>query len=253
MSRIFPFTCGLLALAAALGACCAPHGNHPGGAEAQEEGPGEEGGEEDAPILAPGAAPLSGEKSLLAEARRELGARRDTLYQHHIEVDEAKGSFRYDCSGFIDYALSRVAPDGLGQLRQKRPRAKDYVSFFESIAPGPPVGRWRRVRQASELQAGDLVVWLKPAELVSQNTGHMVLVAAPPQPGPRPGEVLLRVIDSSGGHGPEDARATGKTTGLGEGTVVLLLDESGVPRGYRWSTRAISKAYATTIAMGRLE
>jgi hypothetical protein len=245
----------LLALAAALCACCAPHGGPPpsAGGAPQEEGAGAEGGDEDAPVLSSGTIPPGKDRTLLGEARRELGAMRDTLYQHRIEVDEARGSFRYDCSGFVDYALSRIAPEGLGQIGQKRPKARDYVAFFESIAPGQQAGRWRRVGRASELQAGDLIAWRKAADQVSENTGHVVLVTEPPRAGARPGEMVVSIIDASGGHGPEDARAQNRTSGLGQGTIVLVLDEAGAPRGFRWSTRAISKAHLTSVAMGRLE
>src|ERR1700686_2353337 len=48
--------------------------------------------------------------SLLGEVRRELAAMRTTHYQHKTEVDEASGTFFYDCSGLLDYVLGRVLP-----------------------------------------------------------------------------------------------------------------------------------------------
>jgi hypothetical protein len=48
--------------------------------------------------------------SLIGEIDRELGAMRVTRYQHSTRVDEASGSFMYDCSGLVDYALGRALP-----------------------------------------------------------------------------------------------------------------------------------------------
>src|SRR4051812_27845757 len=58
----------------------------------------------------PDAAPLA------TEARRELAAMQSSHYQHRTAVDEETGSFDYDCSGFVDYALGRVLPAALAAL-----------------------------------------------------------------------------------------------------------------------------------------
>src|SRR4051812_8581746 len=67
----------------------------------------------------PDAAPLA------IEARRELAAMQTSHYQHPTDIDEETGSFDFDCSGFVDYALRRVLPEALAALpvTKKRPLA----------------------------------------------------------------------------------------------------------------------------------
>ena len=53
---------------------------------------------------------------------------RTTHYQHKTEVDEASGTFFYDCSGLLDYALGRVLPTAASALptsTSARPLAGD--------------------------------------------------------------------------------------------------------------------------------
>ena len=71
--------------------------------------------------------------TLLAEARRELAAARESHYAHHTSVDEARGSFDYDCSGFVGYALARATPQAFAAVTaatRARPLAKDFYAFF---------------------------------------------------------------------------------------------------------------------------
>jgi hypothetical protein len=60
--------------------------------------------------------------SLLGEVRRELSAAHTTRYQHTTAVDEQRGQFDYDCSGFLDYALRRVAPAAYSALPVSKTR-----------------------------------------------------------------------------------------------------------------------------------
>ncbi|HEY4416604.1 MAG TPA: hypothetical protein VGO57_13020, partial [Verrucomicrobiae bacterium] len=47
---------------------------------------------------------------LFHEATNEFQTMKTTLYQYQIQVDRVAGSYRYDCVGFVSYALRRATP-----------------------------------------------------------------------------------------------------------------------------------------------
>ena len=200
--------------------------------------------------------PGRGAATLLAEAQRELAAMKQSTYTHTTSVDEPSGTFDYDCSGFVDYALGRVLPDALATLvaaTVKRPVASSFESFFASIAAGDANGRWRRVARVPDLAPGDVIAWLKPAALQSTNTGH-VLVVRDAVSMRAAGEWVIPIIDATESpHGSSDSRNAAGATGLGTGTIVLLTDAGGAPTGYRWSTWSGSVPYPTAVALGHLD
>lgn len=202
-------------------------------------------------VPAVGPPPASPREALLAEAHRELAALTESHYAHRTHVVEASGVFDYDCSGFVGYALARVAPSALQSIvaaTRARPLAEHFEAFF--TAPRAP---WRRVERAADLAPGDVIAWLEPPAKHSRNTGHVMIVARAPRPGQRAGELVVDVIDSShSGHGPADARTRDHRSGLGEGSLILLTDPDGRPTGYRWSLSQRSKAYRTQVALGHL-
>ena len=75
------------------------------------------------------------EPNLLSEGKRELAAVKESFYQHKTDVNESVGRFYFDCSGFLSYALKRVAPEAYSEIpisrsREKRPLAHDFYKFF---------------------------------------------------------------------------------------------------------------------------
>jgi hypothetical protein len=61
----------------------------------------------------------------------------ETHYTHEICIDDAAGIYDCDCSGFVEYLLSRTAPNQLAPLRDlstgnhdERPLAHDFYTFF---------------------------------------------------------------------------------------------------------------------------
>jgi hypothetical protein len=199
-------------------------------------------------------------KVLLDEAIRQLRAMKSSRYRHKSKIDEATGQFDYDCSGFVAYALARVLPDALAPVPigiKGRPRAEDFTTYFSALTENDP---WIRVRTASELRPGDVIAWLRPAEVSNTNTGHMVIVyevkgALAPAPavtaigGAR--EILLRVVDSTESPHADDVRGPDTATGLGTGTLGLVVDASDAPLGYRWKGGESAKAFATLVAIAR--
>lgn len=138
-------------------------------------------------LSAPAAAPGGARLALLAEVRRELATMTDTGYQHKTDLDDGEGGFYFDCSGFVDYALAHSLPADLKALpitTSTGPLAKDFENHFRAAAAGTAdgtagsaaAGPWRAVPTVAELRPGDVIAWLKPADVRSRNTGH-VLVA----------------------------------------------------------------------------
>ena len=194
-----------------------------------------------------------GSDSLFDEATRIQSTAVQSTYSHATFVNEATRTFDFDCSGFLNYALAHVVPDAFADLQSAtlhRPTASSYVQM---ISVDAPKGRWARITDARDLRGGDIVAWLEPAVIASTNTGHVMVVQKAPFAAATPLEIAVTVIDSAeSGHGPFDARTIRDTSGVGEGIMVLAIDQSGAATGYRWSTDADSVLYPTTIALGRL-
>jgi hypothetical protein len=199
-------------------------------------------------------ATVSGGNALHDEAARELAAVKSTTYSHRVRVDEAAGVFEYDCSGFVDYAIGNTTPDAFRQLGRRRPAARTYVDLLTAIPRGQSRGRWLHVDQPSALREGDVVAWLavssKPDAWGIVNTGHVMIVDGPPRER-SPGEWVVPIVDSSFGHGGTDPRAKRSATGLGRGTMVVVV-ENGSLVGYHWSESARSPLIRTTVVMGRI-
>lgn len=196
---------------------------------------------------------------LLDEAVRQLRAMKTTRYRHKTRIDEAEGRFEYDCSGFVAYALARALPHALAPVPigvKGRPRAEDFTAYFVALTEND---LWQRV-PPSGIAPGDVIAWLRPAAITNTNTGHMAIVldvkgALPSSPpvaaigGSK--ELILRVIDSTESPHADDVRGPDTATGLGTGTIGVVVDASGAPLGYRWRGGESPRAYATTLAIAR--
>lgn len=218
-------------------------------------------GGESAPPAAPPADPAAtpAVKLLVQEAARQVTAMKVSVYDHTTQVEESTGTYKYDCSGFVGYALSRVLPVQLAALKAfsggSRPSAMHYEQFFASITPGVVKGGWSRVARAIDARPGDVVAWITPVDLVSSNTGHVMIVTGPATVNPaRADEILIPVTDSTSTfHGPSDTRAPKAGTGLGRGSIGIIVDSKGTPVRYRWTGGYSTKEYSTAISFGRPE
>jgi hypothetical protein len=239
----------------------APAGGSAGGGE-DDPGHPEQGSEGDeAAFPSAGHAPMRevGASGVVGEVLRELSAARETTYTHHTTIDESRCQFDYDCSGFVDYALEVSAPDAFGEVRQAtvaRPLAKHFVAFLASL---PPIGttsstHWASVARVTDLQPGDVIAWLRPVDVSTRNTGHVMFVHGPVAPyESNANAFVVPIADATHSpHGQSDARRASHASGLGTGTIVLLTDASGRPTGYKWSRWKRSVEHATTVALGRI-
>lgn len=177
--------------------------------------------------------PRNGSGLLLAEAERELARMNSSAYSHKTIVDEENGIYQYDCSGFVGYALKRADPCAFGALHDDRPDTGDFYSHITGSGPVPGNAGWMQILSPRELRPGDLIVW--PRDRSDEgSSGHIMIIAGFPEENPdRNGELLVRVIDSTTSRHAKDTRSTGEQ-GLGEGTVGIMTDPSGLPVGYFW-------------------
>jgi hypothetical protein len=193
---------------------------------------------------------------LLNEGERELSLMRTSTYQHQTDVDEASGRFNYDCSGFLDYALQKVSPLAYAQLpiskpKSRRPLAQDFYNLFSSRTTRSS-SHWQHIRKLNNVRAGDIIAWLRPIDSDSNNTGHVMLIKAEPRLNPqRNDEMLISVIDSTSSPHAQDSRRKGQT-GLGSGTIGILVNKKSEPIAYRWKGGRSERAEQTSITFGRL-
>lgn len=199
---------------------------------------------------------------LFQEATKQFKAMTSTLYQHKTQVDPKSGSHRYDCVGFVSYALKQAAPQArasafqfLGIKPSRIPTPAKYVTFFNSLGTTPQPG-WQAVAKVSDLRPGDVVAWERITET---SNGHAVVIASVPVKA-ADGTWVVKVYDSTSSPHSEDSRPTdpraevlatsGKRSGLGHGMMAIVADSTtGALTGYRWTPK--SKTITVPIAAGR--
>ncbi|MGB8645862.1 MAG: hypothetical protein WCF84_11540 [Anaerolineae bacterium] len=196
----------------------------------------------------------------------------NTSYQHKdilvtwAGVNGATDYVSYaDCSGWMNALLTQtfgLTPVDFAQwLGARRPLAKDYFAAIGNRRGLTPVTR------IADLQAGDLIVIRYLNSAPGDNTGHVLLAAAAPQPHPATKPLVndtrqwdVAVIDSSeSGHGKADTRRLADGSyhdGVGQGVMRLYTDNGGTLVGYTWSDFTDSTYYdAATrpLAVGRID
>lgn len=239
-------------------------GQDPGwpGALAEANIPAPKGTESDGDVGTSQSALTNGSRGLqlLSEHKRELASLHvsTSYYSHTTYMNESTGTRRTDCSGWLDYDLTRVlksAYDLVPHPNTTKPLADDWYHYLSgrptSASTDLSSARWRKIPHVQDLHPGDLVVWLIPPGNSSDNTGHVMMVASAPTQG-RPGEWLVPVLDSTTSPHANDSRGTSHT-GLGSGTIGLQVDSSGNPVAYYWRGGLSYNAISTQIVLGRLE
>jgi hypothetical protein len=194
---------------------------------------------------------------ILERLAQVAGNLRESKYSHATVVDEPRGRYEFDCSGFVTWLLRRTAPGAYAGVvaRSPRPLARDYYWAFARAPLGERTPRGvRRISSVDAAQAGDLVAWLKPAGLQSLNTGHVAFLLERPRPVAEvPGGFLVRVADASSYQHDADDRFESGRTGFGSGTILLVADpETGAPHAYGWFGLHSAYVFQTPIAIGRV-
>jgi hypothetical protein len=188
---------------------------------------------------------------------KKLGAVSSSLveseYTHGFSVDERRGVYKFDCSGMAQWVLRKSAPVAAITMAHglpSRPLARDFQRRIARAPVERERGGWRRVARVSELAPGDVVAWIKPQEIDSPNTGHVVFVLLPPVLAPGyENAYLVRVADSTRLLHDDDTRVG--RNGFGFGTILLVADpDTGAPIAYGWAALKW-RAFETAIALGR--
>lgn len=199
--------------------------------------------------------------TLLNEIKREYDFlnKPASYYSHTTYMNESTGTRRTDCSGYLGYALNRVMPDAYAKVPHPntyKPLADDWYNYLSTrytTASTQSTPRWRRITQVTSLKPGDVIAWLKPASVSSNNTGHVLIVTGYPRAGRSDkNEVLVPISDATESPHANDSRGT-QYTGVGTGTLGLKVDSNGAPIAYYWRGGESYTAYSTKIALGRVE
>jgi hypothetical protein len=203
------------------------------------------------PAPQPAPSPRPVQLGVLDQAMHVLRNARSTAYTHKTTIDEAEGRYELDCSGFVGYVLAKSQPSALAELRgatKRRPLAKHFVEFFQNLPAGSV---WHEIQRVQDLAPGDVIAWLKPDDVTTKNTGHVMIVRAAPVRDVDYTDVwAVPIIDSTAvPHGKGDSRKDTGVTGLGTGEVLLVVDEHDVPIAYRWSRGTKATLHETTIAL----
>ena len=194
------------------------------------------------------------DSQVAAKARQVLESVRHTHYQHHAHIDPATGTYDCDCSEFVGYILGQVAPANYALIpkeeRQPVPRAFKYYEYFSSL-PGNSPG-WSRIHKLASVRPGDIIAWRVPDIEKDEDTGHVMIVAAKPEP--RSADLFtVRVYDSSVLPHVEDTRGDNKSdyrSGVGEGGIVFRVDSDGRPIAFQF--RPPDHFHEDPIAIGRI-
>ncbi len=179
----------------------------------------------------------------------------ESEYSHATAVNERRGSYKFDCSGMVQWVLRKAAPTAARTTNvgpAERPLARDFQRRIARAPTDRARGGWRRVARVSEIRPGDVLAWIKPQEIDSPNTGHAAFVVLPPvRVAGYENAYLVRIADSTRLMHDEDTRVG--RTGFGFGTILLVADpETGAPVAYGW-VGLRWRAFSTAISIGRPE
>lgn len=199
--------------------------------------------------------PLEWEHSPLMRGLFRIQSKlKTTAYVHGIDVDVRRGYFAFDCSGMVDWVLRGSTPVAAQSVRRgltNRPLARDFVNRIASLAPNEISGGWKRITKVVEAQPGDVIAWVKPKFIKSENTGHVaIIVQRAIVRNPNDTAYLLRIADSSRLIHEDDSRQG--RGGFGFGTILVETNaNTGAPSGFHFSGSRANHAFGTQVVIGR--
>ncbi len=203
------------------------------------------------------AAPTVAGRRLLARldaVAARLAAAGSTAYQAATVVDERRGSYRWDCSGMMNWLLQRSArPRAVASARAARSRATTCGSSPPRRWPrrvGAPAGS--SCAASTSCSRATCSRSCAPISL-SKVSGHVgVVVSAPVAVPGWPGVYAVRIVDSTRARHDDDSRAGDGIGGFGYGTITFGTDDAGAPIGYGWAGTAMPWIVKTRIVLGRV-
>jgi hypothetical protein len=177
----------------------------------------------------------------------------ESEYSHTPFVNEKRGIYRFDCSSMVQWVLRRSAPASASAIAWKldgRPLARDFQRRIARAPTEKSKNGWRRIARVRDAEPGDVIAWLKPAEIDSPNTGHVAFVVLPPVLAPGyDNAYLVRIADSTSLLHDDDTRVG--RSGFGLGTILVVTDPAtDAPIAYGW-VGLRWRAFETSVAIGR--
>lgn len=202
------------------------------------------------PRMEPATRPARKVLELQASVRESLT---HTAYRHKTVIRRSEGVYVWDCSAMMGWFLRKTAPVARKAMNKGRPVARDY---YRQIARSPtrrPKQGWQRLRHIEDVRPGDVFAWIRPPGFPSRNTGHTGFALAPAEPVPEiPGAYTLRILDATSLPHDRDTRDPQGEGGIGEGTILFLVDGDGRGIAYGWYGRRSRGVIATDIVFGRI-
>lgn len=149
------------------------------------------------------------------------------------KFDQSHGIYITDCSGYVNRLLNQVNPAAYFSLVRgtgsSRPNSEDFYNFFNNLA-FRSTQHWRKVDDASSLEAGDILVFRH-----GWHGGHVMVVMNKPI---RHNDVLeVRVADSASSGHSRDTRPA-HVSGIGVGTMLIKVTPGNQPAAYAWRVGA---------------
>ncbi len=179
--------------------------------------------------------PISAQLASRAEAIVE--SVQQTTYQHTTAINAERGLYDCDCSGFVSYILSTLAPRHYASIPrepdQDWPRAFMYYDYLSQL--GGTSTAWRRISSLYEAQPGDVIAWRFPEVQAGHDTGHVMFVAALSASMAPGGNVSVAVYDSADVPHFDDTRGGGPgqfLSGVGLGTIQFQVQPDGSPTAF---------------------
>lgn len=184
----------------------------------------------------------------LARVDRRL---RVTRYQHRTQVREARGVYRWDCSGMVNWVLARSSPRALRGLGRDRPLAMTYARVITRAPTTSPRRGWRRVERLGDVRPGDVFAWESPPRFRRYATGHVGFVVRAPE---RVSSDLwaMRIVDSTTGPHQDDTRSWDMVGGSGYGTMTFQTDADGRVIAYGWWGTRSPALVSAHVVFGRI-
>lgn len=177
-----------------------------------------------------------------------------TRYQHRTYVNEHRGVYYFDCSGFVGWVLEREAPLARLHSYAPRPTARDFVEAIKRAPARGTRGGWQRIDHIQDAEAGDLFAWTIPSHFPESDlTGHTGFIVRKPRrlPGLE-GVYSVRVADSTTVPHQDDTRPRGGEGGFGRGTILIKTNEARAPIGYGWFGASFPVTVEAPIGIGRV-
>lgn len=207
-----------------------------------------------AAVRADGDAPATRAAERVVEKLRHVRENiRETRYQHRRVVRERRGEYFFDCSGMVQWVLSRTARRSMLDLDEgQRPLAIHFVRRIQRAPTERFRGGWRRIERLDAVRPGDVFAWERPEGFRSRNTGHVGFVIEPPRRVADSRVYAVRVADASRYTHQNDSRPWPGPGGFGHGTLAFVADAEGRPVGYAWRGLESRGYRETEVVFGRV-